>query len=78
MQSGLRRSAGVAAVVIFASQSVSGDTMTPSSSVALHEARSRAPSAVGCSGYYSDVTPPPTINVYYNGTHGDGLVHTYG
>ena len=63
--------------MILASQSVSGDTMTLRPSVALHDVHSRAASAAGCSGYYSDVTPPPTINVYYNGPHGDGKVHTY-
>lgn len=43
MQSGFRCTARVGAVLIFASQTVSGDTMTPSLAVAVHEARSRAP-----------------------------------
>ncbi len=77
MEWGFRRRAGVVVVLLVASQVTSGDVGSLRPSVAMRETRTLARSAAGCSGYYSDVTPPPTINVYYNGFYGDGLVHTY-
>src|SRR2546421_8084265 len=77
MEWGFRRRAGVLVVLLVASQVTSGDVGSLRPSVAMRETRTVARSAAGCSGYYSDVTPPPTINVYYNGFYGDGLVHTY-